>query len=153
MRTSSLALVSLGIILVAPGCGSKSNPESALQQAAAALEDKTPVSAAPVAGPPPHPGAALPPPTSTSAPAASPAAAPTELMNQAIAAYKSGQLEDAVTRLQRLRATPALTPQQRIAINDAIAAVMGEIYAMAAQGDPRAIQAVKQYERMQTQRP
>lgn len=71
-------------------------------------------------------------------------------MNQAIAAYKSGNLEDAVTRLQKLRATPVMTPQQRIALNDAMAAVMTEIYSLAAKGDTRAIQAVKQYEQMQT---
>ncbi|MDB6113045.1 MAG: hypothetical protein JWR69_4795, partial [Pedosphaera sp.] len=37
------------------------------------------------------------------------------------------------------------------AVNDAMAAVMGEIYALAAKGDARAIQAVKLYEQMQTQ--
>ena len=70
-------------------------------------------------------------------------------MNQAIAAYKSGNLEDAVTRLHRLRATPTMTPEQRIALNDAMAAVMAEIYTMAEKGDRRAIQAVWQYEQMQ----
>jgi hypothetical protein len=54
--------------------------------------------------------------------------------------------------LQKLRATPVMTPQQRIALNDAMAAVMGEIYVLAAKGDARAQQAVKQYEKMQTQR-
>ena len=73
-------------------------------------------------------------------------------MQQAIASYKSGQLEDAVTRLQKLRATPALTPQQRMALQDSVAAVMTEIYGMAAKGDPRAIDAVRQYEEMQTSR-
>ena len=72
-------------------------------------------------------------------------------MKQALAAYKSGDLQDAVTRLQKLRATPAMTPQQRIALNDAMAAVMTEIYGLAAKGDARAMQAVKQYEQMQTQ--
>jgi hypothetical protein len=33
-----------------------------------------------------------------------------------------------------------------------MAAVMAEIYALAAKGDPRAIQAVRQYERLQTRR-
>jgi hypothetical protein len=72
-------------------------------------------------------------------------------MRAAIAAYKAGNLDDAVTRLQKLRATPAMSPEQRIASNDAMAAVMGEIYALAAKGDSRAAQAVKQYELMQTQ--
>ena len=73
-------------------------------------------------------------------------------MNQAVVAYKSGNLEDAVTRLQTLRASPVLTPQQRLALNDAMAAVMTEIYTMASKGDARAIAAVKQYEYMQTHR-
>ncbi len=73
-------------------------------------------------------------------------------MRQALANYKNGELVDAVTRLQQLRATPALTAQQRMAVQDGVAAVMNEIYAMAARGDARAIQAVKQYEDMQTRR-
>jgi hypothetical protein len=67
-----------------------------------------------------------------------------------MASYWVGNLEDAVTRLQKLRATPVMSPQQRMALNDAIAAVMGDTYARAERGDSRAIQAVKQYERMQT---
>jgi hypothetical protein len=73
-------------------------------------------------------------------------------MTQAMAAYQAGNLEDAVTRLQKLRATPAMTPEQRMALNDAMGSVMTEIYGLAAQGDARAIQAVKQYEMMQNQR-
>lgn len=73
-------------------------------------------------------------------------------MSQALVAYKAGQLEDAVTRLQKLRAMPTMTPQQRMAMNDAMAAVMSEIYLLASKGDSRAIQAVRQYEQMQTQR-
>lgn len=45
-----------------------------------------------------------------------------------------------------------MTGPQRMALNDAMAAVMNDIYALAAKGDARAIQAVKQYEKMQTQR-
>ena len=83
---------------------------------------------------------------------AAPAAAPAQEMKQAIAAYKAGQLEDAVTRLQKLRATPVMAPQQRMALQDAVAAVMAEVYALAEKGDPRAQQAVKRYEQMQTSR-
>lgn len=36
-----------------------------------------------------------------------------------------------------------------MALNDALVAVMGDIYALAAKGDPRAAQAVKQYELLQ----
>ena len=84
------------------------------------------------------------------APEASPA--PAQQMNEAMVAYRAGNLEDAVTRLQNLRAMPTMTAQQRMAMNDAMAAVMSEIYILAGKGDSRAIQAVKQYEQMQTQR-
>jgi hypothetical protein len=73
-------------------------------------------------------------------------------MKQALAAYKAGQLEDAVTRLQNLRSQTAMTAEQRMALQDAIAAVMTEINALAAKGDARAIAALKQYEAMQTNR-
>ena len=73
-------------------------------------------------------------------------------MTQAVQSYKGGQFEDAVTRLQKLRAQPRLTAQQQMALNDATASVMADIYALAAKGDQRAVQAVKQYEKMQTQR-
>ena len=89
--------------------------------------------------------------TAPSAPAPAPAPgappaepAPAQQMKQAVEAYKGGKLEDAVTRLQALRATTTMTPQQRMALNDAMAAVMADIYALAAKGDARAIQAVKQ---------
>jgi hypothetical protein len=71
-------------------------------------------------------------------------------MRQALAAYKDGKLEDAVTRLQKLRAIRTLTPQQRMTVQDSVAAVMNEVYELAAKGNVKAIQAVRQYEEMQT---
>lgn len=130
-----------------PGCSKKTDANAELERAARTLAAAEPAPA-PGAAPyqPPQP---LQP---ASAPEATPAPAPAQQMNQAMVAYKAGQLEDAVTRLQKLRAMPTMTPQQRIAMNDAMAAVMSDIYALAAKGDSRAIQAVKQYEQMQTQR-
>ena len=84
--------------------------------------------------------------------AADPAPTPARQMQQAVAAYRGGELEDAVTRLQRLRMSPTLTAQQRMAVQDSVAAVMSEIYSLAERGDAKAIQAVKQYEEMQTNR-
>jgi hypothetical protein len=134
----------LACALLATGCGRKTDVDSQLQTAAEAMAEPAPT--VPVA-------AANPAVTPSSTPAANNSTpAPATEMNQAIAAYKSGNLEDAITRLQKLRATPVMTPQQRIALNDAMAAVMGEIYVLAAKGDARAQQAVKQYEKMQTQR-
>ncbi len=75
---------------------------------------------------------------------------PAQQMRQALAAYKAGKMEDAVTRLHLLRATSVLSPQQRMALQDSMAVVMTEIYTMAGKGDSRAIAAVLQYEKMQT---
>ncbi len=126
-------------------CSKKTDVNAELENAAKTL--------AQTETPPPQP--TVPPNHQAAAPAASTAAAPAPVhtpaqeMNQALAAYKSGQLEDAVTRLQRLRRQTAMTPEQLIAIQNATAAVMGEVYALAAKGDARAKQAVKEYERLQ----
>jgi hypothetical protein len=81
-----------------------------------------------------------------------PAIAPAQQLQTAIEDYKAGKMEDAVTRLQLLRAASTLSPEQRIALQDSVATVMAEIYVLAEKGDPRAIAAVAQYERMQTRR-
>jgi len=128
-RPASLALVLL--VSVATAC-KKEDPVAELEKSAAAL-DKAP--AAPAEGS-----------------EATPGPAPAEQVKQAIADFKSGKMEDAVTRLQLLRAQPVMTPEQRMALQDSIASVMQEIYAMAQNGDARAKAAVAQYERMQTGR-
>ena len=142
---AAVGLLGVSLALVLSGCSGKTDASGELDRAASALEQpasaQTPAPAPTQQAQPTQP-----------APAANPTPPPAQEMNQAIAAFKGGKLEDAVTRLQRLRATPALTPQQRIALNDAMAAVMTEIYALAAKGDSRAILAVKQYEQMQTSR-
>ena len=109
----------------------KEDPVAALEKSAADLE-KTP--AAPAEGDAPV------------------GPAPAEQVKQAVADFKAGKMEDAVTRLQLLRAQPVMTPDQRMALQDSIASVMQEIYAMALNGDARAKAAVAQYERMQTGR-
>jgi hypothetical protein len=133
------------LAVAAFGCRQKMDATSELEKAASALAKEEP--AQPPAPAPSQPAEPLQP---SSVPAAPPAPAPAQQMSQALAAYKAGDFEDAVTRLQKLRATRVMTPQQRMALNDAMAAVMTDIYSLAAKGDSRAIQAVKQYEEMQT---
>lgn len=79
-------------------------------------------------------------------------AAPASQVKEAISEMKAQKFEDAVTRLQLLRSQTSMTPEQRMALQDSIAAVVAEIYALAEQGDPKAKAAVAQYERMQTAR-
>ncbi|MSU63652.1 MAG: hypothetical protein EXS31_14845 [Pedosphaera sp.] len=114
----------------------KQDPVVELEKAAAAMEKVEATPAAPDTGPDP-------------APAGPP---PAKQVKEALADYKAGKMEDAVTRLQLLRAMPAMPPQQRMALQDSIAAVMTEIYTLAEKGDPRAIAAVVQYEKMQNAR-
>lgn len=77
---------------------------------------------------------------------------PAQQVKQAIDDYKAGKMEDAVTRLQLLRNMPALSPEQRMALQDSLAAVMTELYSLAEKGDARAIAAIASYEKMQTGR-
>jgi len=127
------ALTVLGVALV--GCSKQPDAAQELERAAQEMQ----------AEPPPAPAPA--PVYHNAQPV--PVQPPAQQMNDALASYKNGNYQDAVTRLQVLRSKAAMTPQQRMALQDAMAAVMTEIYTKAAQGDPRAQQAVKDYERMQ----
>ena len=131
------------------GCSGKTNAKAELEKAADALA-KTEAEPAPATPAPSEPAPSESAVPSTPDEPIAPPATPARQMQQAMASYKSGELEDAVTRLQKLRAVTTLTPQQRMALQDSVAAVMTEIYGLAAKGDSRAIQAVKQYEEMQT---
>ena len=133
---------SASLCLAFIGCSRKPDAKTELEKAATELAkaDPAPVAPAPVNQAP----------IPQAVPVAAPASPAPQQMNQAMAAYKEGKLEDAVTRLQKLRASPVMSPQQRMALNDAMAAVMSEIYTMAAKGDARAIAAVKQYEYLQS---
>lgn len=138
----------MSVMLV--GCGGqKTDAKTELEKAAATLGSAEPVPAASAAAGPEAAAPVAQPAAAIAAPAL-PTGTPAQQMQQAIASYKAGELEDAVTRLQKLRATPVLSAPQRMALQDSVAAVMTEIYGLAAKGDPRAIQAVKQYEDMQT---
>jgi hypothetical protein len=135
-------VLSASLFLAFIGCSRKPDAKTELEKAATELAkaDPAPVAPAPVNQAP----------IPQAVPVAAPASPAPQQMNQAMAAYKEGKLEDAVTRLQKLRASPVMSPQQRMALNDAMAAVMSEIYTMAAKGDARAIAAVKQYEYLQS---
>jgi hypothetical protein len=139
--------VLVSCVILATGlaaCGPKPDANRELEKAVAALE-KVESTTPPTSVQPAQPG-----PAPAPAQATTEIAAPPQQMSQAVASFKSGDYEDAVTRLQKLRAQPAMSAEQLIALQNAMAAVMGEIYARAAKGDARARQAVKQYEQMQT---
>ena len=126
----------LAAIAVGLSACHKQDPVIELEKAAAEIAKTETAPAAPDAGP-------------GLAPANPP---PAQQVQQAIADYKAGKMEDTVTRLQVLRATAVLSPQQRMALQDSVAALMTEIYTLAEKGDARAIAAVAQYEKLQTAR-
>ena len=140
MKETHIHCAFLTAIAVAlSACHKKQDPVSELEKAAAAMTSPETAPAAPAA------------------PDASPRPAPASLppakqVQQAITDYKAGNMEDAVVRLQLLRATSVLSPQQRMALQDSVAAVMTEIYTLAEKGDARAKAAVARYEQMQTTR-
>jgi hypothetical protein len=143
-KVFSLGFTLSSLLLI--GC-SKKDASGELEKATSAMSqpDSVPAPAAP------EPVSQTPAATAARQPVvASTPQAQAQEMSQALAAYKAGELEDAVVRLQRLRATPVMSPEKRIAVNDAIASVMNEIYAMAEKGDARAKQALKTYETLQT---
>lgn len=133
----SLVFLALGMMAVASGCGGKKDSTTELEGAANKFVTESAAAAAPAAA---------------GDIAAAATVAPSQQMREVVDSYKGGKLEDAVTRLQNLRATPTMTGPQRMALNDAMAVIMNDIYARAAKGDARAAQAVKQYELLQNQR-
>jgi hypothetical protein len=115
------------------GCNGEPDVNTELEKAAKALEQAEANQ--------PAPAPAQPVATATAAPQQT----PSQQMNQAMTVYKNGEYENAMTRLETLRERTTLTPQQNMALQDAMAAVMANIYTRASRGDPRAQQAVKQY--------
>lgn len=129
VRLLALALMMPGLL----GCH-KESPAEALEKSVTAMEK---------AGGPPAPADAGTDPAVVN---------PVQQVKEAVSDLKAGKLEDAVTRLQLLRAQPVLSPEQRMALQDSMAAVMAEIYALAEKGDSRAAAAVAHYEKLQTSR-
>lgn len=143
-KLAPLAVAILGVFIGAgAGCHKQADANAELANAVKVLEKADP-GQPPVTAPPPEAvsaNAAAPP--SQEAVIVQPVA---QQMSQALTAYKGGNYVDAITRLQWLRTKAAKTPEQTMAIQDAMAAVMAELYARAEKGDARAQQAIKQFQ-------
>jgi hypothetical protein len=132
-------------VLAVVGCHRQGDANAEMAKAVKELEQATP-------GQPQAPAV---PPAAAAEPAA-PAEQPSQpaitsqpvavQMSQAMASYKGGDYSDAIIRLQLLRTKVTTTPQQTMAIQDAVAAVMAELYARGEKGDTRAQQAIKQWQ-------
>ena len=134
-----IGCATLGVLLA--GCSSEPDANVELQKAAKALEQGD-------AGQP-APAPAQPVATAT----VTAQQTPSQQMSQAMTLYKNGEYENAMTRLQTLRERATLSPQQNMALQDAMAAVMTDVYTRASKGDARAQLAVKQYEQSKNTRP
>jgi len=137
--TTWFVILAIGLV----GCGGKPDANTELEKAAKALEQADAGQPAPTPAQPAQPV--------VSAPVAAPQT-PVQQMNQAMTYYKNGEYETAMANLQTLRDRATMTPQQNMAVQSAMAAVMTDIYTRAANGDARAQQAVKQYEQSKTMR-
>lgn len=126
----------LAIILAsAAGCKKQADANTELANAVKLLEKSEAGQPPPPAPAPTEPGqAAL-----SSQPVA-------QQMSQALTAYKGGNYDDAVSRLQLLRTRAVATPQQTMVVQDAMAAVMTDLYDRASKGDVKAKQAIQQYQ-------
>ena len=125
MKQIRFSTVWLATALLLAACHKKADPVADMEKIAAALATPSPAATPgdPNAGPP-----------------------PAKEMQEVIAEYKAGKMEEAVTRLQMLRNQSNVTVDQRMAIQDGVAAVMNDIYTKAEQGDPRAIAAVQRFQ-------
>ena len=132
-------------VLAVVGCHQQGDANAEMAKAVKVLEQAD-------AAQPPAPAPTQSPAVGSAAPAAQPGQQPAtsqpvaQQMSQAMASYKGGDYTDAIARLQLLRTKVAKTPEQSMAIQDAVAAVMAELYARAEKGDTKAQQAIKQWQ-------
>ena len=96
---------------------------------------------------------AAPAPQASAQPSANaPSALPAQQVSQALTSLKEGKYTETIVQMEMARYNPNKTPQQMIAIQDAMAAVMSDLYARAANGDAAAKQAIKQYQENRNKR-
>src|SRR4051794_34316137 len=100
-----------GLTVIFVACGHKQDATGALEKAAKVMEETPAATPAPAL-------AAEPTPTVEAPAQAAPAAPPAQELKQALVAYKAGQMEDAVTRLHKLRNQTSMSPAQKMALQD-----------------------------------
>lgn len=129
-----IAAVIISAVIIA-GCGKKTDASTELAETIKVLEQAPPLPQAPAQ---PSPNA--------------PATLPAHQVSQALASLKEGKYADTIVQLEMARDNPNKTPQQMLAIQDAMAAVMSDLYTRAANGDAQAKQAIKQYQENRNKR-
>jgi PBP1b-binding outer membrane lipoprotein LpoB len=117
------------------GCSKKTDASSELAKTVKVLEQPT-----------------ASPQSQTQASANAPTTMPAQQVSQALTSLKEGKYTETIVHMEMARYNPNKTPQQMIAIQDAMAAVMSDLYARAASGDAPAKQAIKQYQENRNKR-
>lgn len=115
--------------LIIVGCSKKTDASNALVKTLQVLEELPPLPQAPAK---PDPKA--------------PTTLPVHQVSQALASLKAGNYSDTISQMESARINPNKTPQQMMAIQDAMASVMVDLYNRAANGDAAAQQAIKKYQ-------
>jgi hypothetical protein len=131
IQNSTVVPILTSFVLVIAGCHRQGDANAEMAKAVKELEQAAPG----------QPSA----PASTGPPVA-------QQMNEAMVAYKGGDYLEAVMRLEVLRSKAIKTPDQTMAVQNAMAAVMTELYSRAEKGDTRAQQAIKQYQEERNRR-
>ena len=131
IRNSLSVSLLASFVLVVAGCHRQGDANAEMAKAVKELEQPTPGQQAAQA--------------STGVPVA-------QQMNQAMVAYKGGDYQEDIMRLELLRSKAIKTPDQTMAVQNAMAAVMTELYTRAEKGDTRAQQAIKQYQEERNRR-
>lgn len=118
-----------GSTIVLVGCTKKTDAGAELEKTIKELEQTKPALQAPAQ-------------LQSSAQANQPAAGQLSL---ALIALKERKYTEVITQMELARSNPGKTPQQTIAIQDAMAAVMQDLYTRAANGDAAAKQAIEKH--------
>lgn len=127
---SSLALALAIAMFLLAGCHRQPDASTELANTVRLLEQSTPSVSAAAGGPPARAARAL----------------PAQEVKQALVSLQAGNYPAAIAQMESARSNPQKTPQQTIAIQDALAAVMNDLYNRAAAGDAAAKQAIRQYQ-------
>ena len=134
-QTAVTILVLMALVFGLLGCGQKPDANAELANTVKLLEQSSPA-----------------PQVTTQASSPKPTIQPAQQVNQALSSLKAGKYTDTILQMESARSNPNKTPQQMMAIQDAMAAVMSDLYARAANGDLAAKQAIKQYQENRNRR-
>ncbi len=126
-------VLSISAVLLS-GCSKKTDVNAELEKAVKVLDGSNPAQSPTPQAPTVQP---------QNAPIAQ--MAPAQQVNEALTSLKEGKYTETITYMESARSNPRKSPEQMMAIQNAMAAVMNDLYARAANGDAAARQAINKY--------